>query len=169
MYQTIPYEMLSDRMLKQMPKGIFLTVKTDELVNTMVIGWGQIGFIWGKQVFIAYVRYTRHTYDMLEKTQEFTISVPLESDLRQELAFCGRKSGRDMDKIQACGLKLAPGRKVKTPIVEACELHYECKVIYKQPLDGKLIEESIKTKYYEDDDYHMVYYGEIVDSYLYQT
>ena len=39
---------------KAMKKGILLTTKKDETVNTMTIGWGKIGIEWNKPVFIAY-------------------------------------------------------------------------------------------------------------------
>ncbi len=168
MYQSIPYETNLEKLLTQLPKGIFLTVKAADEINTMVIGWGHIGYIWGKKVFIAYVRPSRYTYHLLEKAKEFTISIPLEDELKQEIAFCGQNSGRDINKIEICSLTLVNSRKINTPIIRECQLHYECKIIYKQPLYENLLNEEIKDKFYENGDFHLMYYGEIIDSYLYQ-
>ena len=55
--------------------GVFLNVGGD-VPNTMTIGWGWMGYCWKKPVFVAVVRPQRHTYDMLLKAEEFTISVP---------------------------------------------------------------------------------------------
>ena len=50
---------------KAMPKGILLTTKDGDKVNTMTIGWGTIGIQWGRPVFIAFVRDSRYTMEML--------------------------------------------------------------------------------------------------------
>jgi len=156
----------SDKMLKQLQKGIFITTKKGDKVNTMTIAWGGISNVWSKPVFIAYVRYSRDTYQMLENSDEFTINVPYENTLKKELGFCGTKSGRDYDKIKECDLKLHDSRIVKPPILADCEMHYECKVIYKQAMEPGNIIESVKDRYYPNNNYHVIYYGEIVDSYI---
>ena len=38
MYVKISYDKLSQELLKQLPKGCFLTVKDNDFVNTMTIG-----------------------------------------------------------------------------------------------------------------------------------
>lgn len=165
-YQTIKCNMHSGRMLEQLSKGAFFTTKVKDKVNTMTIGWGGINILWGKLVFVAYVRFSRETYQMIEESNEFTISVPLDKDMKKELAYCGTKSRRDTDKIKDMNLKLTPGRVVETPILSDCELHYECKVIYGIPMEQRMIPKDVKFKYYPKEDYHMIYYGEVVDSYL---
>lgn len=78
---------------KALNKGVLLTTRSGDLVNTMTIGWGKIGVEWGKPVFIAYVRESRFTMQLLEKSGEFTVNVPLTDDSREILGYCGRKSG----------------------------------------------------------------------------
>ena len=58
-------------------KGILLTTKSGEKVNTMTIGWGTLGVEWGKPIFIAFVREGRFTRQMLDESMEFTVNVPL--------------------------------------------------------------------------------------------
>ncbi len=166
MYENIKFNEYADKMLNQLQKGAFMTTKKGDKVNTMTIAWGSISFIWGKPIFMAFVRYTRDTYQMVEHSNEFTISIPLDKDLKSDLAFCGSKSGRDYDKIKECNLKLREARVIKTPILEDCEMHYECKVIYKQAMEPGNILQSVKDRYYTTNNYHVVYYGEIVDSYI---
>ena len=103
---------------------------------------------------------------MLEESDEFAVNIPLNKDLRKELGFCGTKSGRNHDKIKEANLKLLDSRKVSTPILADCDLHYECKVIYKQAMEPNSIPDTIKNRYYSSNDFHVVYYGEIIDSYL---
>jgi len=165
-YQNIKYNELSKEMFEQLEKGAFLTTKVGEKVNTMTIAWGGISYVWNRKVFIAYVRYTRDTYQMLENGQEFTINVPLTNNLRKELGFCGTKSGRDYDKIKECDLTMIDGRSIETPIIKECDLHYECKVIYKQAMEPGMIPNDVKERFYKGNDFHVIYYGEIIDSYL---
>ena len=98
-----------------MKKGILLTTKAGEKVNTMTIGWGTIGIEWGKPIFVAYVRVGRHTRQMLDETGEFTINVPYGDVDSRILGVCGTKSGRDTDKIAELGLELVDSDVVSVP------------------------------------------------------
>lgn len=157
----------SEKFLKQLPKGVFITAKDKTgRVNTMTVAWGHIGVIWGRPAFIAYVRYSRFTYDVLLGAEDYTINVPAYGTLSKALSIAGTKSGRDIDKFEAAGLTLKPSRKVKTPVIAECELQYECRMIYRQTQEPALIDESITKRYYPDHDTHVMFFGEIVDSYL---
>lgn len=146
-------------------QGAFLTVKSDDKINTMTIGWGNIGFIWKKPVFTVMVRKSRYTYDLIEKAKEFTVSIPMDGDMKEALVFCGTKSGRDVDKFDECNLKLNESEKIATPAVECCGMIYECKILYKQEMDKNLLDNEIDKSCYANGDYHTIYYGEIVNSY----
>lgn len=163
--KTINYNELSKEMLEQLEKGAFLTVKNKDKVNTMTIGWGSIGYIWNRPVFTVLVRYSRFTHELLENTDEFTVSVPTKSNLSKALGICGTQSGRDLDKINAADLTLQKSLSLETPIIKECGLHFECKIVHKQSMEPGLLDEDIKTDKYSDNDYHVIYYGEIVESY----
>ncbi|MDD3129935.1 MAG: hypothetical protein PHW21_06155, partial [Candidatus Izemoplasmatales bacterium] len=93
---------------------------------------------------------------------------PLKKDFLREIAICGTKSLRDMDKFKECNFTPIKGRKIETPIISNMELHYECKVIYKQTLDQSVVPDIVKSRYYNQSANHTVYYGEILDQYLYE-
>lgn len=162
---VIDYKKRMDEAFEQLQKGAFLTTEHKGKVNTMTIAWGGISFVWHKPVFLAYVRYSRDTYQMLENHQEFTVSIPLSKDMKRELAYAGTKSGRDTDKIKDLGLHLKAGEKVSVPVLADCDLHYECKVIYKQAMEPGNIPDELKDSYYKSHDYHVIYYGEILANY----
>ena len=61
------------------------------------------------------------------------------------------------------------GKVIDTPIIDECDLHYECKVVYKQAMEPGLLDENINKNYYSNHDYHVIYYGEIVASYIKQS
>ena len=60
-----PFDYAGD-ICKALKSGILLTTKRGEEVNTMTIGWGTIGIDWSRPVFIAYVRESRYTKQLLE-------------------------------------------------------------------------------------------------------
>ena len=87
------------QILSAVGEGVLMTTKADGQVNTMTIGWGHIGIEWGKPIFVAYVRESRHTHRMVEENGEFTINIPVGEVDKKILGYCGSKSGRDTDKI----------------------------------------------------------------------
>ena len=157
---------------KALSKGVLLTTKSGERVNTMTIGWGKIGIEWGKPVFIAYVRESRYTKQMLEESGEFTVNVPLSGDSREVLGYCGRKSGRDTDKIRDMKLTAVESDVVAAPGIAQFPLTLECKVIYRQEQDIGQMPRNVIDRFYPPfgertaPDMHTAFYGEIVNAYL---
>lgn len=147
-------------------RGAFLTVKSGDKINTMTIGWGSVGYNWNRPIFTVLVRKSRYTYDLIESSDNFTVSIPLSGSLKSALAVCGSKSGRDIDKFKECNLTLEKSKKVETPIIAECELHYECKIVYKQEMNPEFLSKDIVESAYKTGDYHTVYYGEIVETYI---
>lgn len=147
-------------------KGAFLTVKSGHKVNTMTISWGNIGYEWSRPVFTVLVRKSRYTHELIENSTEFTVSIPCNDDFKAAMALCGTKSGRDMDKFKAAGLNLKSGKVVDTPVIEGCQLHYECRIVYKQEMNPEMLREDVKGGSYGSGDYHTFYFGEIVACYL---
>ena len=161
--QHIDYLSTAERAMKQIEKGAFLTVAAGDKVNIMTIGWASIGFIWGRPMMTVLVRKSRYTWSIIENAADFTVSVPL-VDAKKALEICGTQSGKRIDKRQVCGLEFFPAEKVKTPVIDIPGIHYECKIVYKKPLDPAYLIESYKHLYPEKD-FHTIYFGEIVYSY----
>ena len=161
--------------LKNMGKrGAFLTVKdNDEKINIMTIGWGNIGYEWGRPIFTVLVRESRYTHELLENAEDFTISIPFDDKMNKSIGFCGSKSGRDYDKFKECNLNMLDRKVVKSPAVGNCQMIYECKIVYKHLMDLQFLDDDIKDKWYKEEnnkwyqpnDCHTIYYGEIVDCY----
>lgn len=145
--------------------GAFLTVKNGDNINTMTISWGNIGFEWARPIFTVLVRKSRYTHEFLNNSNEFTVSIPLNNSLNKELAYCGSKSGKDVDKIRSCSLTLQDAKVTSTPIIGNCGMYYECKIVYHQEMDLNNLSNDIKEKFYNADEKHELYYGEIVSCY----
>jgi flavin reductase (DIM6/NTAB) family NADH-FMN oxidoreductase RutF len=161
--QEISYSDQAGKAVEILSKGTFLTAGDSGKCNVMTIGWGNIGFMWGKPVFTVMVRPSRHTHSFMGGGT-FTVSLPL-AGMKDALALCGSKSGRDIDKIKAAGLKLRAGQKVPTPVIDGCGLYYECRVVYKYDMVPGQLDQALDTQWYKDGDYHTVYIGEILAAY----
>lgn len=153
--------------------GILVTAKVGDKVNSITIGWGTIGMQWGKPLFQAYIRESRYTKAMLDEAKEFTVNIPLERTdrVKEILAFCGAKSGRDCDKVSELGLTLVDGEKTAAPAIKELPITLECKVIYSVRQDASAMPADVTGKYYPNwkvdrNDVHSVYYGEIVAAYI---
>lgn len=164
--KEVMYNDYVKELLDSISKGAFLSVSAEGQDNTMTIGWGSIGYMWKKPVFIVMVRYSRHTYEMLEKSEYFTVSVPLYADLKKALGVCGSLSGAGHDKWVEAGITKVRAHKVDAPLVEECDLHYECKLIGKTPLMEGMLDVPMQEQFYGKGDYHLLYYGEIVGTYV---
>lgn len=165
MYKETEFANISEEVLEQLQKGAFLTVSDGERTNTMTIGWGSIGYIWRMPIFMVMVRYSRYTHEIMSMAEEFTVSFPLNGQLKDALSICGTKSGRDVDKFKECGLNTEKGLAVDTPIISDCDAHIECRIVYRQGMDGSGLVDDINKNCYPTKDYHVLYYGEILKAY----
>ncbi|MBN1577899.1 MAG: flavin reductase family protein [Chitinispirillaceae bacterium] len=159
----VDYTAVVPEVMEQIRNGAFLTVQAGDRINVMTIGWASFGFLWGRPIASIMVRKTRFTFSLIEKSGEFTISVP-QTDMSAALNFCGSNTGKSIDKFKACNLELFPGKKVKTPVIKLHGIHFECAIVYKSAIEPKHLIESY-THLYPEKDYHTIYYGEIKHSY----
>ena len=143
---------------------LLVTQGADGKPNVMTIGWGTIGAIWSRPIFIVMVRPSRYTYSRLEEMSDFTVNV-LPRELASVASHCGTVSGRDHDKFQEMHLTAAPGREVRAPIVQECLVHYECRTVHRNDVAPDALAQAIIEGAYPAGDYHRVYFGEIVAAY----
>lgn len=146
--------------------GAFLTAKgADGTINTMTIGWGYIGYSWVKPYFVAMVRKSRYTHEVIGSADSFTVSIPYGKEMKRALALCGTHSGRDVNKEEVAGISYSPARSVSSPIVDGCDRYYECAMTYVDTIHLDKLPEEIVAQWYADGDYHDLYYGEIIETY----
>jgi flavin reductase (DIM6/NTAB) family NADH-FMN oxidoreductase RutF len=133
--------------------------------NAMAIGWGTIGIVWGKPMFVVLVRPSRYTYGCIEKVPEFTVNVPT-PDMKEAVSFCGTRSGRDIDKFARMGFTALPSAEVSPPLIGECAIHYECRVVHRNDVQPDELARQIITGCYAQGDFHRVYFGEILRTYV---
>jgi flavin reductase (DIM6/NTAB) family NADH-FMN oxidoreductase RutF len=162
--RNLNYMSIAEDAMSKIKRGAFLTVKVADALNTMTIGWATFGFIWQKPIMMVAVRPTRHTFGIIEKAQDFTVTVPA-SDMSKAIAVCGSKSGRDVDKFKMCNLETTGSQKVASPIIKIPGIHYECKIVYKSAMNEAFLDKNYDNALYPQKDYHTLYFGEIVACY----
>ena len=131
--------------------------------NVMVASWGFIGVMWGKRVYVVPVRESRYTKTFMDESGVFTVSIPHPNEMKEEIKFCGTKSGREFEKWTTCGLDKVEAKRVDGYIVGGCQKYFECRIIGKLPMDNMDISEV--EKWYPTGDLHTLYFGEIIEEY----
>ena len=129
--------------------------------NTMTVGWGSLGVMWGRPFVQVVVRPTRYTYGFMEQYESFTLCAFPEA-YRQALQILGTKSGRDGDKIAEAGLTPIVSTQVSEPGFAEADLVVECRKMYWQDMDPSHFLDPAIENHYAKKDYHRITFGEVV-------
>ena len=84
----------------QMPA--ILSAGTKDHYNSMAIEWGSLGVSWKMPIFTVYVKDQRYTYEFMQTTEIFTVSI-INKKIFKKFAVYGTKSGRDINKEEVAG------------------------------------------------------------------
>ena len=156
---TFQYVSETNKLMRK--DGILLVAEGKEKKpNTMTIGWGLLGTMWSRPVFIVAVRHSRHTFKLMEESDSFTVCLPAK-DMKEALEVCGTKSGRDMDKFKAYNFTAVKGKTVDAPYIKECPVHFECEIIYKNDLVSGALPREVEGDVYPNKNMHMLYYGQV--------
>jgi flavin reductase (DIM6/NTAB) family NADH-FMN oxidoreductase RutF len=141
-------------------RGALLCVGDAEHSNVMTISWGFTGVIWNQPMFVALVRPTRYSHEFLKTVKTFSVNF-LSSRFSEQIAFCGTRTGRHVDKWQHCGFTRRSGQMIATPTIDEADLILECRIQHEQNLDPDgFMAKEIKS-HYPINDYHTMYFGRI--------
>ncbi len=161
----MPLQKTNPDSLKNNPFDLFgkqwalLTAGTITNYNMMTIGWGTLGILWGKPMASVFVRPSRFTYEFFEKNEMFSITA-FPASLKKVLNLCGSKSGRVINKMDIP--ELTPIESDGAVYFKEATLAILCKKQYYADLNPELIPTEVKTHHYSNNDFHRVYYGEIM-------
>jgi len=139
-----------------------LTAGSMEDYNTMTIGWGALGTIWGKPVCTVYVRPSRYTLEFMDRNDLFTVS--FFDGYKKDLSYLGSHSGRDEDKVAKTELTAVPAGD-SVAFKEAREI-LVCRKLYRQLMDESAFPEKVVEQFYsggDEGDIHYMFIGEVID------
>lgn len=146
---------------------MLITAGTQESFNTMTASWGGLGFLWNRPVAFVFVRPNRHTAKFIDEQAAFTLSFMPEK-YREDLIFCGRNSGRDVDKMAATSLEPFTTPNGLVAMADA-DLVLECRkmaVATMQETDFVNFAEVSPQWYDPTNPLHKVYICEIASTYM---
>jgi len=95
--------------------------------NIIALGWAMKTSHDPPMVAIS-VKPSRYSHDLIARSGEFVLAIPT-MEMVEELHYCGRNSGRDVDKFEETGLTPLPAEKVRPPLIEECAANLECRMV----------------------------------------
>ena len=139
--------------------------------NSMAIEWGSIGVSWKMPIFTVYVKDERYTYEFMQKTEYFTVSIINKKLFKKFANIYGTKSGRDINKEEAAGTHIQFLDDGGITFKEAEEV-FVCRMLGKAFIQDKDSYPELKAFYEERKEYfktmkpHGIFIGEIVGHYV---
>ena len=73
------------------------------------------------------IRKSRYSHTLISQTREYVVNLPTQA-ISEQVWFCGRTSGRDVDKFRETGLTPVPASVVQAPLIAECPVNIECRV-----------------------------------------
>ena len=124
--------------------------------NVLAIAW-VMPVSTNPPMLVFAIRRERHSYRLLEETKEFVVNIA-GFDLAGAVLYCGRRSGKNVEKFKATGLTTGKAKKVSIPIVSECVAHIECKVAETIPKgDHVLVVGDVLAAYVQKDAFKGLY------------
>jgi len=137
---------------------LITAAKPDGTVNTMTASWGGFGIMWNKEVVFIVIRPQRFTKEFVDSSDSFSLTFFNETH-KKALAYLGKVSGRDENKIEKTGLTVSMDNNI--PYFEEAETVIFAKKLFIQPIEeSSFIDKGIIDQWYEKD-YHFLYIAEI--------
>ena len=145
--------------------AMLITAGTLASYNAMTASWGGWGHLWNRDVCFCFVRPQRYTFGYMERASHFTLGF-FGREHAAAVDYCGKHSGRDVDKAAATGL--VP---VSLPSGAVCfaqaRLVFECRKVYAADLRAdSFVDPAIPAEVYAKADFHRMYIGEVLSCWV---
>ena len=120
-------------MLYPLPVVMVSCAKEGQKPNIITLAWA--GTVCSDPAMVSVsVRPERYSHSIIEESGEFVINLVTEKLIRS-CDCCGVRSGRDVDKFEACRLTALPAQKLESaPLIAESPVNIECRVTRKIPL-----------------------------------
>ena len=138
--------------------------------NSMAIEWGSIGVSWKRPIFTVYVKDERYTYEFMQKTKIFTVSI-INRKIFKKFAVYGTKSGRDINNEEVAGTHIKFLDDGGITFDEAEEV-FVCEMLGKAYIQDEDSYPGLKAfykkqqKYFKTLEPHAIFIGEIIGHYV---
>lgn len=161
-YRRIDPERIPGNIIKLLAEDwMLITAGGENNFNMMTASWGGLGHLYGKPVAFCFIYPSRHTYQLMEKGDTYTLSFYTETH-REALKYCGSHSGKNEDKVT--GSQLTP---ITTPTgsraFEEAWMIIECKKMVSQTFAPEALHDEKLKDEWSGKPLHKMYIGEITN------
>ncbi len=167
-FQPYPIYMLDWNPFEKIGReSVAIMAEADGRANAMSSKNATVGTFLGKNVLVAFVRNSRFTKELLDKSDSFSACFfdMNEKSNKHILQILDAVSGRNEDKLAEC--KINVGHSMNIPYIDEANFIILCKKMAAIPMssdglcDNELIQKFYSGKY--EGDNHTLYIGEIKD------
>jgi len=106
---------------------VCITSAFEEKKNIMTSAWCSPASFY-PPIVTCFIGVTRFSHDLIMKSREFVMNI-MAADQGEAAVYCGNHSGRDVNKIDAYGLRFTKAQVVAPPLIVGCAAHIECRVL----------------------------------------
>ena len=143
-------------------KRVYLgTAGTPAAYNTLTLGWGATGILWGRSVAIVYIRENRFSFRFFEASDIFTLSWYPKEFMQPVIKVFGGTSGRNTDKEKLSGFT-----PVETPDGGVTYLQADkvviCRKLMRQPVPQEFVPKKQQGRLNQDGRIHIQFTGEVL-------
>lgn len=147
---------------------MLITAGDESSFNTMTASWGHYGSLWGTEggmpTVTVFIRPQRYTHEFVEREDRFSLTF-FNKDYRKALAYLGRVSGRDEDKIAKAGL--TPVFMDSVPCFEEAYLTLICRKLYRTQIrEEEFLDRMPIDTNYPERDFHTMYIAAVEKVYI---
>lgn len=120
-----------------MPAFLVSCAGDDARPNALAIAW-LMPVSKNPPLLALAIRDQRYSYALLQENPAFVVNV-MGFDMAPEVLFCGRRSGRDVDKFEEGALTAVSATSVDAPAIAEALAHVECEVEAQHPAGDHII------------------------------
>lgn len=127
-FKKSPFSLIGDEWM------LVCAEKKNGEFNFLTASWGGFGVLWNRNVCFVFIRPSRYTHQFVEEADRITLSF-FPRKYRSVLQICGKKSGRDVDKVKECDLH--PVKRNGGISFEEAEMTIYARKMYAAPIEAK--------------------------------
>lgn len=136
MQKPVPYE---EALARKYPEQIAIAIAKDAQGkhNPITLGWVMNTSIEPPMLAMS-IGLARHSFAAVRAARAFVISLP-STTMRDDMFFYGTRSGRDLDKLAACGTKTQPATRIDSVLLTDAVANFECTLESEHPTGDHVI------------------------------
>jgi flavin reductase (DIM6/NTAB) family NADH-FMN oxidoreductase RutF len=160
-FQPYPIDLIEfDPFTKIGKEWMLITASEGDKINAMTASWGGVGVLWGKNAAFIFVRDSRYTKELIDRSDHFSLTF-FDNSHKSALKYFGMVTGRREDKIKTAKMNVNYYEDI--PFIDEGNFVICCRKISATPiLPEQFLDSEIQEKWYADGDLHTMYVGEII-------